>query len=148
VLWGLTGCTGEHSQLQPASFSIEVHTYNTSWRPAQWLRIRGDGSASYVYYPPGIDQEPLEKSFILTPAQTAKIQKVVNRIKFFELDPQYVDQRWPRGWNCEITVRMNGNAHKVHVIEAEVKPIVKLLKTINSVTPLPKHMKFLYYVVF
>ncbi len=148
LILGFVGCAGERAQIRPEKFSIEVHTYSTSWRPAQWLEIKGDGSVKYTYFPPGIDQVPVEKRFTLKPSKVAKIKKTINRIKFFELNPEYIDNRWPGGWNCEVKVRMDDRVHKVHVMELKVKPIIKLLKAINSVTPLPRHMKFLYYVVF
>ena len=142
----LVGCGSGRNQVRPTNFSIAVKTYSTNWRPAQSITIGEDGRAIYRYTPPGLNKQPITKQFTLSYAKLKKIIRTVNKVKFFELEPEYADRRWYGGWNCKVSVNLDGRAHKVHIIETEVKPVIKLLKTINSVSP--EYVKFLYYVVF
>jgi len=142
----LVGCGAGRSQTRPTNFTIDVNTYSTNWRPAQSITIRGDGRATYRYYPPGLNKKPVIKHFLLSSSKLNKIIKTIRKVKFFALEPEYADRRWYGGWNCKVAVSLDGRVHKVHIIEMEIKPVIKILKTINSVSP--EYVKFLYYVVF
>lgn len=148
VLAALSGCAGRQTRPVPDNFIIEVKTYSTSWRPAQSLVVRADGSCKYIFIPAGIDKKPFTTDFQLTPRQVKKIRKKIKKIKFFDLKSEYIDNRWQGGWNCEISVRSGERKKTVHIANQKVPSIIKLLKTINSTTPLPNSMKFLYYVMF
>jgi len=142
------GCSSQQRRLELDDFRIEVNTYSTSWRPAQFLEIRGDGRSKYMMIPPGMDQKPVRKNFQLSRRQVNKIRKKIEKVAFFELEPEYLEKRFSEGWHIEITVVSAPQKHTVHVLETYVKPIIDILKTINSVTPLPDHMKFLRYAIF